>query len=281
MRLAVHDLAARPRRHEDGQRLGLHVEACGEQRAFDARPFSGRQLAHIGRRDAHGEQRAGMLVDDGRADRLGLAALVAGRAHQAGARLDDQVLRLAGEHRALAAPSGAARVDDVRLALPDVLVPEAETVHHAGAKILDHHVGLLDQRQDDLAAFGRLEIDREQALVAERAEIEAADAAGHFGAGPAARTLAAERLDLDDLRAHVAEVLGARRPLQHVAETHDLHPVEEHSSVSAIRHRRSASRRVATLRQSAPGAQPPYFGCAGSDRQRHAAALSRSRDSRR
>ena len=148
VRVAVDDLAARPRRHEDRQRLGLQVEASGEQRAFDPRPFAGRELAHVGRHDAHREQRAGVLVDDRRADRLGLAVLVAGRAHQAGPRLDDEVLRLAREHRTLAAPTGAARVDDVRLALLDVFVAEAEPVHHAGAEVLDHHVGLLDQRQD-------------------------------------------------------------------------------------------------------------------------------------
>ena len=47
-----------------------------------------------------------------------------------------------------------------------MLDAEPELVHDAGPKILQHEVGRLRELEDDIAACGLLEIDRDAALVA-------------------------------------------------------------------------------------------------------------------
>ena len=69
---------------------------------------------------------------------------------------------------------------------------------------------------DGAAGFG-LEIDRDAALVAVRAEKHGALSAAERR--PAPRLIAgAGRLDLDDLGAEVAQILGAERAREHLGE---------------------------------------------------------------
>jgi hypothetical protein len=67
-----------------------------------------------------------------------------------------------------------------------MFVAEAQPVHNPGSEILDDDVGLVDERQNDLATFGRFEVDGEEPFVPKRAKIEPADTARHFRPRPAA-----------------------------------------------------------------------------------------------
>ncbi len=189
------------------------------------------QLLHIGRDDAHGEHGTAMLVDDGGADRAGF--VIARRRHHAGARLDDDVLRLALDHGPRRAPAGAAGIDQAGIDRLQRLVAEAEPVHHAAAVVLHHDVDILDEVLDDGEPFFGLEVHGEGLLVAEGAEIEAADAAD-MRARPAPRALARQGLDLDDVGAEVAQILRAGGTLQDVAEAEDLHRFKHRFSPIAM-----------------------------------------------
>ena len=102
---------------------------------------------------------------------------------------------------------------------------EAPLVERAELVVLDQHVGPRDQPAQDLACLRLAEIEPEAALVAVDAEIVcrlAADMRWSPGAG----IVAIRRLDLDDLRAHVAERHRAQRAGQHPREIEHLDAVE-------------------------------------------------------
>ena len=99
------------------------------------------------------------------------------------------------------------RVDDARVDLRERLVVDAEAVLHVGPEVLDHHVGLLDQAQEDREAFRRLQVERDAALVAVQV-LEVRPSRGPPGlAAPPLR-----RLDLDDVGAPVGELAHAVGP---------------------------------------------------------------------
>ena len=105
-----------------------------------------------------------------------------------------------------------------------VLVTEVFAVHHAGAEVLDEHVGVAHHAPDQLDARRLADVDADAALVAvEALEIEPADvrrqAAGAIGVANA--VAAAGLLDLDHVRAHVAEQRGAPRARRLVAHVDD------------------------------------------------------------
>lgn len=106
---------------------------------------------------------------------------------------------------------GNRAIDDARLERTNVVVTEAEVVHHAWPIVFDNDIGALNQLLRLLDVLGILQIERHRALVAiERSEVLAI-AVGNRR--PRAQRIAALRmLDLNDVRAHVREQHAAIRP---------------------------------------------------------------------
>jgi hypothetical protein len=124
------------------------------------------------------------------------------------------------EHRIVARPiavgpvgteGGHGAVDQARIEGAQGGRVHAEALGHAGAHVLDEHVGRLDQTLQHLAPRRLLEIDGDRALAA----IPAVEA------GELAEGVALQRLHLDDARSQVGEHHGAvgpreiRRAVQH------------------------------------------------------------------
>jgi hypothetical protein len=213
------------------QRLALQVDRRIDEARLDPCTLAAAQPAHQGAQDAHGQQRAAMLVDDGRPDRRRPMTGRAGDAHQAGAGLGEQVLAgllRQGSGRAEAAGRGE---DEIGIDLVERRLVEAELGEHPGAEVLHDHIGAGDQPACHRLALGVLEVDPDRALVAVGAEIEAAHAFNiDVGARPAPLMRAFQGLDLDDVRAHVGKVLRTRRALQEMAEADNPDAVEQHFS---------------------------------------------------
>ena len=69
-------------------------------------------------------------------------------------------------HRTVLAPAGHAAVDELRVAGEADVGTEAEALGHARPVALDQRVGLLDQPQHQLDAFGVLQVDADRAPAA-------------------------------------------------------------------------------------------------------------------
>ena len=88
------------------------------------------------------------------------AGPLAGDAHDAAHRLRDQVEAAAMTVGTGASEAGERAVDQPRIALPQVLIVEAQLGERAGPVVLDHDVGVLQQpAQHAFAALG-LEVER-------------------------------------------------------------------------------------------------------------------------
>ena len=99
---------------------------------------------------------------------------LAGDGHHAEQGLGQQILAGLLDIGAVGAVAGGGGIDQAGLARLQRLVAEAQLLHHAGAEILRHHVGGIDQAQRELAALGRLEVDGDAALVAVGAQVQRA-----------------------------------------------------------------------------------------------------------
>ena len=108
-------------------------------------------------------------------------------------------------------------IDDARVARRQALIVEAELAHPAGAQILDHDVGLVDEPVDDFAARGRSRDLRKAALAlvpAEKAEAEMT------------KRIALEALDLDNFGAELREYHRAVRSRDVAGEVEHRDAVE-------------------------------------------------------
>ena len=97
-----------------------------------------------------------------------------------------------------------------------------EAIHDAGGEVLDQHVGLGDQREEDLLAARLLEVEHHQLLVGvqhdQRIGLDLALAAAH--------DVALRRLDLEHARAHEAELQAAIGAVVDLPEIEHEHAVE-------------------------------------------------------
>src|SRR3954470_9062218 len=201
------------------------VEDAAPHRDLDALAAP-RVRALVERRADRAEQvdRVARVADLGAGDDR-RAVLEAGRAHRAAGRLGDVLVGLRVLERA-GAEALQRRVDQPRVELVQVLPREAETVHHARAEVLDQDVGAVDQLAEDLLALVGLHVEGEAPLVAvEHREVERVHVGqiAQLGAGD---VTAARLLDLDDVRSHPGEQLGADRTGLHVRHVDDADSVE-------------------------------------------------------
>jgi len=107
-----------------------------------------------------------------------------------------------------------------------VLPGKAHAVERAGAEVLDHHVGHLDQLLKNLLAFARLGVERQRALVAvELGEVQRIDIR-NVAKLAARHVTRAGAFDLDHVGAEPRQHLGTGRAGLDVGEVDDLDVVE-------------------------------------------------------
>ena len=173
-------------------------------------------------------------VHEGDAD-LGRLARRPGDAHQAADRLDERVVpRQVGT--ALLAEAGDLAVDDAPVPFRDLLVADAEPLQGAGAEVRDDDVRALAQARRHRCVRRLLEVERDRALVAVRRVVVGRPAGGVGGRLPAARVVAARRLDLDHVRAEVAERHRDERPGEDARQVDDDDVVERRGVVGPRGH---------------------------------------------
>jgi hypothetical protein len=144
-------------------------------------------------------------------------------------------------HRPARTVGGDGAVDEPGVQGAGRRIVETELGDGTGPQALHEDVGAADEAAQDLEPPLALEVEREAALVAVEGHERGALLAPE-GRRPGARVVtAAGPLDLDDLRAHVAEDLRAERPRNILGEIDDDEPVEweRHGLKSTIgaRHR--------------------------------------------
>ena len=88
---------------------------------------------------------------------------------------------------------------------------EAEPLERAGPEVLDEHVRIVDERQQDVPVGGDLEVEDDRALVAVDQLPPQAFAIARVAPCEAAEGVATGVFDLDDVGAVVGEVAGAVR----------------------------------------------------------------------
>jgi hypothetical protein len=208
-----------------------------EQREVDALPLAAAIAVVQGRHDAEGAEHARVVVGDGLARARGRVVREAGDAHVAADRLGQHVVAPLLGIGAVLPERGDGGVDQARIHLLQVLVPEAEALHRAEAPVLGHDVGAGDQLLEQLGALRRLQLERDAELVAVpvlRGRHALLDAVAHpLHAERHALAPAVARFDLDHPRAHVGE--------QHGAEGHgdDLSQVDHRDVAQRLIHRAS------------------------------------------
>src|ERR1700730_16781030 len=167
----------------------------------------------------------GAAVTDLRAGHGWRAVLPARRARRAAHTLRDIFIGLA----VLVRPRTEAfdrGVDDPRVQFLKALPGEALAVEHAGAEILDDHIGAPDQLLDHGPALRRLQIDRDAALVRiQHREIEAVRTL-HVLQLAAGDVAAAGHLDLDHVGTHPGQQLRPGRARLNMAQIENAYAVK-------------------------------------------------------
>ena len=165
----------------------------------------------------------GADVGHGDAHLLGVAAQIAGDAHNAADALHNLVVGGAVAVGAVGAKAGYGAIDDGGVELLDGGVVQVETPHHIGGKVFHDDIGVGGQLPENPLRRFVPQVEGQAALVAvDRQEI------GGFGADerrpPLAGVVAAAgHFDFDDVGAVVAEHQGAERPGQGAGQIQHFH----------------------------------------------------------
>src|SRR5262249_24997303 len=208
--------------------LGLEVqqpERGFEQRAIDAlsppRPLAQSQ------RPEHTEraQDAGRQVEEGDAAAHGRAAGLAGNRHDPAERLHERLIAGSFGPRPCATERRDRAVDEARILARERVVPQTEFLHRPGPKVFDEDVRRGRKTTNERHTLGRLEVDRDAALVAIVDEI--ARGLAVLVRRPRARFIADARVfDLDDVGAEVAEQRTAVGTGQYAGKIYDTDAIE-------------------------------------------------------
>ena len=210
-----HVVAVRLRMHAvaqvAGREAGLQHQRDIEHGHVDALALTGALPLEQSRGQSVGAHCAGRVIDGGGADFDGRGVRCAGAGHDAGCGLDDVVVGGAFALRAALTEGGEGRVDQFRIYLAQVFVAEAELFEGAGTVVFDQHIGRGDEFLQDFAALLGFQVQRDRPLVGALGE----EAGAHqrvvevvVGAGIAALIRVGGILDLDDIGAHQAELIG-------------------------------------------------------------------------
>ena len=143
---------------------------------------------------------------------------------QPGLGVDDRGIGRPIALRALLAEARDREHDQSGVHCRERLPAEPEARHHARPVVLEDHVGLRCQLQDQLATFRATEVDADRALahvllgeIARQVVDLAADHAGHVTLG---------WFDLDDVGAEIAQHAADEGPCEHAGEIEHLDAVE-------------------------------------------------------
>ena len=221
---------------EPGHRLGGGLEPGRELREVDV-GASARALAADQRgEDGNGAVQAGVRVRVGllHAQRL-LAGIAAERVEPAeGGDRRGVTAQLA--QRALLAAPGHREHHEVRPALAQRLVAEAVTIEHARREVLDRHVAVRGEVEQQVAPGVGGEVDAEAELAAvdvvEHRLLLGVRCVLHDRRGLPHVVEALARLDLDHLGAEEGEHLAGDGPGPDPAEVEHAHTLQQHQCAS-------------------------------------------------
>jgi len=170
-----------------------------------------------------------MVSATGKPTRSGALRGIAGDAHHPGHALDDLVVGREVSQRAVLAEAGDRAVDQPRVLPKQIGMPKAQAAHYPRAEILHDHVGAAHQATEDLLALLGLEVERDRAL----AGILGQERDTHVGlvqrrvSAELTRQIAcAARLDLNDIGAHVRQLVAGKGAGQHVRQIEDAHALK-------------------------------------------------------
>ena len=195
-----------------------HREVGVEQRDVHVPAHSGRLDGAQGGQYGEGGEQPGGVVDDRHAELRGHATGLAGQAHRACEGLDQVVV---GREVAARTASSVARDrarDDARVDLLQRLEVDPEPLGHSRTEVVHDDVRGLGEAEERPVAPVVLEVERDASLVAvQRVEVRALAADAATGHAPR-EVWPLGRLDLDDVRAEVAQEQRAVGAGQHVRE---------------------------------------------------------------
>ncbi len=116
------------------------------------------------------------------------------------------------------------------LALGDRVVAQAEALHRPRLEVLGHDVEARDEREEEVATLGGLEVDAETAFAEVVAQVGGADGAavriGHRGSGASPRFPVDRVLDLDHLGTEARQQLGRVGECLHLLRREDPDAIE-------------------------------------------------------
>ena len=204
--------------------VGLHKgEHAVQQGHVHILAFAGALPVIQGQQDAGDGVQAGTHVAQGSAYSGGRGIGIAGDAHHAGHALGHDVIGGQVAHGAVLAEAGDGAVDDLGVDLLQILVGEAQLLHHAGLEVLHHDVAGLDHIIDQVLALFQVDGD---ALLAPVDQGVVAALPIFEGAKDTAAVAHAGLFDLDDFRAEVGQVHGTERAGQHLGKVKDSHALK-------------------------------------------------------
>ena len=158
-------------RHQPARGLEIqHGDLRLQQRGLHPLAFAGDLALQQGDERAHGGVVAAGEIGNRHADAHRALAGQTGDRHQAAHALGDLVEARTVGIGAVLAEAGQAHVDEPRIDRAQRLVVDAEPLLHVGPVVLDQHVGGGRQLLQDRDALGRLEVERDAALVAVQVE---------------------------------------------------------------------------------------------------------------
>ena len=222
-------------RHDAIGQIGADHAGQDPQLAFEHRYVDELAASGLLARVERGENperriHAGGDVGDRHAGADATAAWLAGDANHAALGLHHEIERRAIAIGSVLAEAGNRTVDDARLAFTHRRVVETELGNRANTKVFEHDIRTLEQPEKQRPALRVLQIERETFLVAVQID-EVSGLVAIEGRSPRSRDFTAGRLDLDDLRAIVAEHRRGERAGERVGEI-------ENGNVRESRHSR-------------------------------------------
>src|SRR5690606_22967738 len=107
--------------------------------------------------------------------------------------------------------------------------PQAQALHDAGPEVLDNHLRALHQTAEHRLALRVLQVDGDRTLACVLRQERCAHAPPvelGIGAQLAGQVARAARLDLDDFRPQVGELVAGERAGQHIGQVQDAHTLQ-------------------------------------------------------